>query len=488
MTDVNKPFRRLLALAGVMLLGMLAALVAASPAAAHHTRVSGAAECQPDGTYEITWQVNNGSWENRYAQITKLVARPQRPIDGIKVGSAISADTDGDGPKGVVTGVQRVPGTTTSATLSVSAIWFERNGDRTGISSTDVGHAAGLKGTCKETPQCVGMAQATYKHTFDGAKGRATVELAGDLPLCQDQKQEFLLVSYFAPGIKKSWPQYAHDHDVAAIDAKHRKVELKVDVPKCYTQVDLVWGGKSDLITPLVEKGKRYGDKKLGSKGKPGNRSAGPLGAYRGGAVSCAQPKATFVPACDGSVAVHLSSGNYPVTFRVTATGVDRAVEVPAGKSVELPMPAGAGLIVVAERGKEVARYLWSRPSTCGLPTMSTESTCAELKVTITHPGQGMPPMEAVATYGTQENKVTASGGESETVVFTAGRGRVVNVVFPGYDYKLIGEYEDPGTCEKLPTTGAMTARIGLIGVLMVAVGAALVIFARRRRALTDEL
>jgi hypothetical protein len=182
----------------------------------------------------------------------------------------------------VVTGTQRVPGTTTSATLTVSATWFERNGDRTGISSTDSGHAAGLKGTCKETPQCVGMAQATYKHTFDGAKGRATVELAGDLPLCKDQKQEFLLVSYFAPGAKASWPQYAHDHDVAAIDARHRKVELKVDVPKCYTQVDLVWGGKSELITPMVEKGKRYGDKKLGSKGKPGNRSAGPLGAYNG--------------------------------------------------------------------------------------------------------------------------------------------------------------------------------------------------------------
>ncbi|MEO3781514.1 cell wall anchor protein [Micromonospora sp. B11E3] len=486
MTDVNRSLRRLLALAGGMLLGMLAALVAASPAAAHHTRVSGAAVCQPDGSYEITWQVNNGSWENRYAQITKLVARPQQPIDGIKVGSAISAETDGNGPKGVVTGVQRVPGTTTSATLTVSATWFERNGDRTGISSTDSGTAVGLRGTCRETPQCVGMAQATYKHTFDGAKGRATIELAGDLPLCKDQKQEFLLVSYFAPSAKASWPQYAHDHHVAAIDAKHRKVELKVDVPKCYTQVDLVWGGKNELITPMVAKGKRYGDKKLGSKGKPGNRSAGPLGAYNGGAVSCAQPKATFVPACDGSVTVHLSGGHYPVKFRVTATGVDRAVEVPAGKSVKLQLPAGTGPIVVAERGKEVARYLWSRPSTCGLPTMSTESTCTELKVTITHPGQGMPPMEAVASYGTQDRKVTASDGGSETVVFAAGRKRVVSVVFPGYDYKLIGEYEDPGTCEKLPTTGAMTARIGLIGVLMVAFGAALVIFVRRRRASTD--
>ncbi|MFI2652880.1 hypothetical protein [Micromonospora fulviviridis] len=165
---MNRPLRRLLSLAGVMLLGMLAALAAASPAAAHRTRVSGAAVCQPDGTYEITWQVSDGSWENRYAQITTLVARPQKPIDGIKVGSAISADTDGNGPKGVVVGVQRVPGTTTSASLTVSATWFERNGDRTGISSTASGQAGGLKGTCGRKPQCVGMAQATYKHTFDG--------------------------------------------------------------------------------------------------------------------------------------------------------------------------------------------------------------------------------------------------------------------------------------------------------------------------------
>jgi hypothetical protein len=59
-----------------MLLGMLAVLVAASPAAAHRTEVSGTAVCQPDGTYEIT----------------KLVARPQTPIYGIK-GAARSAPT-----------------------------------------------------------------------------------------------------------------------------------------------------------------------------------------------------------------------------------------------------------------------------------------------------------------------------------------------------------------------------------------------------------
>ncbi|MFG3716100.1 hypothetical protein ACGF5G_35345, partial [Micromonospora sp. NPDC047730] len=137
---------------------------------------------------------------------------------------------------------------------------------------------------------------------------------------------------------------------------------------------------------------------------------------------------------------------------------------------------------------KEIARYLWSRPSTCGLPTMSTESTCTELKVTITHPGQGMPPIEAVATYGTQEKKLTASDGGSQTIVFASGRERAVNVQFPGYDYKLIGEYEDPGTCEKLATTGAMTARISLIGILMISVGAALIVFVRRRRTSADEL
>ncbi|MFF3857519.1 hypothetical protein [Micromonospora sp. NPDC002575] len=483
MTDVNRPLRKLLSLAGGMLLGMLAALVAASPAAAHRALVSGAAVCQPDGTYEITWQVSNDSGENRYAQITTLVARPQKPIDGIKVGSAISADTDGNGPKGVVVGVQRVPGTTTGASLTVSATWFERNGDRTGISSTASGHAAGLRGTCGKKPRCVGKEQATYKHAFDGAKGLATVELAGGLPLCEGQKQEFLLVSYLAPSARASWPQYAHDHDIAAVDANHRKVELKVDVPECYTQVDLVWGGKNELITPMVQKGKRYGDKKLGSKGKPGSHSAGPLGAYNGGAASCAQPKATFVPACDGSVVVDLSAGGYPATFHVTATGVDRAAEVPAGKSVQVRMPAGSGPIVVAERGREVARYLWSRPSTCGLPTMSTGSTCTELKVTVTHPGQGMPPMEAVARYGTQDRKVTASDGGSATIVFAAGRERAVEVAFPGYDYKLSGAYEEPGACEKLPATGAMTARIGFVGVLMVAFGAALVIFVWRRRA-----
>ncbi|RKE10542.1 LPXTG cell wall anchor domain-containing protein [Catellatospora citrea] len=467
----------------------MGAVALATPAQAHHTEISGVAECRTDGQYLIRWTVLNGNWDGRHAQITGVKADPSTPVDGL-LNKAISANTDGDGPAGTIAGTQLVPGSTKSAALTIDAVWFDpdEQNPKPVHANTDRGSArladgSPLTGSCAPTPKCVDSAKAQYRHTFDGPKGMATVALKGDLPLCAGSSQDFLLVSYFAPSKKATWPQYALDHAVGTIDADTRTVELRVDVPPCYTQVDLVWGGERELIDPMTEGGTRYNDKKLGSKGAPGNRSTGPQGWYNGGDASCTAPAAAFVSNCDGTVTVKVSNGGkYKAEFTVAHGGTRKTVVVEPGKSVEVAVPAGAGEIVVSEQGKQVGKHTWSRPEDCPLPTMVVESTCDTFVLKVSNPKAGKAARVAAA-YGTQSKAVTVAAGATETIVFVPSSATTATVDFRDYGFKLVGKYLKPQKeCDALPLTGANTLVYVASGLVLVAVGAVVFVLARRRR------
>ncbi|WP_144120512.1 LPXTG cell wall anchor domain-containing protein [Catellatospora sichuanensis] len=484
---------RLLALAGSVALGLAGAVALAGPAQAHHTEISGIADCQPDGRYLIKWTVLNGNWEGRHAQITGLKSSPADAVEGL-LNEAISANTDGAGPAGTIVGTQLVPGSTTSATLTVDAVWFDPDEENpkqvhpntdSGVAKIEKGdRLVPLDGKCVPTPRCVDAASAEYEHTFDGPKGEATVAVKGDLPLCEGGSQDFLLVSYYAPSNTATWPQYSLDHAVGTIDKDTRKVELKVDVPKCFTQVDLVWGGERELLNPMTANGPRYNNKKLGSPGAPGNRSKGVPGWYNGGTGKCTAPAAKFVPSCDGTVTVHVSNdGKYAADFTIAYGDTKKTVTVAPGKSDDsVKVPAGAGEIVVTEQGKEVGKYTWARPADCPLPTMKVESTCDSFVLKVSNPENNLP-VQAVATYGSQEKKVTVAPGATETVTFTAGSATTAKVVFTGYDFELVGKHIKPSTgCDTLPQTGTKITTYVISGLLLVALGVGVFMLARRRR------
>ncbi|HCT81555.1 MAG TPA: hypothetical protein DGG94_09435 [Micromonosporaceae bacterium] len=154
---MNRPFKRLLALAGSATLGLFGAVALASPAQAHWPIVGGTAICQADGQYKITWTVGNGNWGGgRIEKIDKLIATPSTPLTGLAVGDEIA-------PDGSKQGTQMVPGTTTKATLYVNAKWFNPDGtdpkweeDATGEVKTD--------GKCVSEPE----PSATFVSKCDG--------------------------------------------------------------------------------------------------------------------------------------------------------------------------------------------------------------------------------------------------------------------------------------------------------------------------------
>ncbi|MEV4709955.1 cell wall anchor protein [Micromonospora sp. NPDC049374] len=492
--------RRPLAVLAAALIGLTGAAAVATPASAHHTTISAIVACdQLSGERVITWTVVN-SEKRKTATITGVKANPETDVLLLSDGTTHLKDAVIQ-KGGSVEAVQRVPGDTTSATLTVDAAWFmkgdpwkkkaPRSSDSKTIDLT-------ADGACTPAPKCVDASEAKYSHTFDGPKGTATVKLEGDLPLCGDEKQYFTLVSYFAPRPQFATPQYVYgEPDSDFLGAGQNEIELNVGVPDCHTQVDLIWGGVDEVIDPLVEDGPRYGSKKLGEKAAPGNRSSGPQGWYNGGSKNCTTPASTFSSACDGSVTVSLSNdgsiSKYPVEFEVRGeNGWSKTVTVAPGKADnETVVPAeNAGKIEVLVDGKviENGTYSWERPEDCPLPTVTTDADCETFGLTASNPEGGMP-VKVEFTYGDKTETRTVAPGSSEKVTFPAGEEEAALVVLPelGLELEVVyapegcgggGGGEEPG----LPVTGAAAGGIAAGAIALLALGAVLFVMARRRR------
>ena len=504
--------RRPLAILGAAFLGLGAAVAVAAPASAHHPEIEGTVVCEPaSGEKVITWTVSH-SERDKDATILGVTGTPDTPLttDEDKVLAKVAGDsapdavqpvltpkdTDGDS----VTLTQKVPGGTTGvAKLRVSMKWtkdgqtvLEKVTNDQEDGKVDLGTAS----CAEQEPPCVEAAKATYKHTFDGPKGTATVELSGDLPLCDGAKQPFTLISYFAPRPQFDVPQYVYgEPDTDTIEAGKTKIELNVEVPECNTQVDLIWGDDSEVIEEIVAGGPRYGDKKLGSPGAPGNRSEGPAGWYNGGTEPCQTPAVAFAANCDGTVAVNLSNdgkiSKYPVEFTVTADEWTKKVKVDAGKAETVVVPAEyAAEILVSAEGFEEKKGGWQRPEDCELPTVLVESDCETLAVGVENP-EDVTPVKAEVTYGDKTESLLVPAGETKTVSFEAGDATSVKVTFPDLDVEPIeAVYEKPAACgggggddgPGLPVTGAAAGAIAGGAAILLAIGVTLFLVARRRR------
>jgi hypothetical protein len=178
---------------------------------------------------------------------------------------------------------------------------------------------------------CVTATQATYRHSFNGGAGTATITAVR--PLCSGESQKFSLLSYTASSSSFAYPQFIYDEAQATVDARHTSVKLAVTVPGCYFQVDLIFGG--DVYTEVVNADSNYGNLKLGAPYGTGNRSDGPYGGDADGTSPCApKPIVTYRNACDGTFTATLAndpSANVDAVFLIAGHRVHVAPGHTAG-------------------------------------------------------------------------------------------------------------------------------------------------------------
>lgn len=217
---------------------------------------------------------------------------------------------------------------------------------------------------------CVTAANATYRHTFDGAAGIATI--TAKLPLCRNQSQPFSLVSYTAPAASQPGGLFVYATAHATINSAHRSATLRVAVPPCSTQVYAYFG--SQVINETTTSAPLYGSSRLGATG---SRSVGKFGWYTGGTAACtANPIATFISACDNTFSAALSNSPNANTDAVFIRS-DSVIRVAPGRSLTISAPKGATLTL---RASNFNTYVgtWRQPSTpCSLPHKPQRTTAA---------------------------------------------------------------------------------------------------------------
>jgi hypothetical protein len=203
---------------------------------------------------------------------------------------------------------------------------------------------------------CVPATAATFRHSFHGPSGTATVTAVR--PLCAGQAQSFSLVSYTAPA-----GLFIYDRAQAKITSTRSTVNLQVAVPSCASHVYALTG--TDVLSETTTGAPAYAGTTLGSVT---SRSSGPTARYADDSARCVPaPQVTFTNACDGTfkaTVTNAASANVPV---VLVAG-DRLTRVAPGRSTTLPAAAGTTLTF---RASNLTTYVgtWRAPTTpCSTP------------------------------------------------------------------------------------------------------------------------
>jgi LPXTG-motif cell wall-anchored protein len=121
------------------LLPVVSVLAVTAPASAHANVVTGVASCQTDGTYTVTWTVANDF--NKSVAVTLVQSTGGGTLSGLPVTIAASP---GQPYKSATVTQTGVPGSTTSAKLTVKGVWAD------GYSQND-SKTISLSGNCTPT-------------------------------------------------------------------------------------------------------------------------------------------------------------------------------------------------------------------------------------------------------------------------------------------------------------------------------------------------
>lgn len=386
-TSFGRLPQRAITLVAGLSLGIGAVLVAAAPASAHYSRINGAPICKPSGEAEITWTVTND-----YRSPLRLEGVSASPA-GSHLNLPDRVEAARRNGEASASGTQLVPAGTQNVTLHVDQIvWQDGWVQRDVSASVHLVHACGTgtqpppdqppaghhpKPSPSPSPlppvKCVPLKRAHFSHVFDGPAGTATVKLVGK-KLCDDAKQPFSLISYKQPATPGG-PQVKFDSSTGTVSNATPSTSLTVKLPPCGAAVHLIWG---DKILGQLTSTANYGDLVLGSKGKPGSQSAGPLGNYEAPATACTdKPAVAFADSCTGVEITLSNTGTIPAEFfgeSKVGNGdykpFDKPVTVAPGKTATMAIKAAAGLSVRVTSGSTVnAEHKFAAPANCTKPT-----------------------------------------------------------------------------------------------------------------------
>jgi LPXTG-motif cell wall-anchored protein len=128
---MNRTLKRVLGLSGSVVLGLAGAVTFASAAQAHHSEYWGTSACNEDGTWTVTWEATDGTWQGREDGLTATVQ--SWTVDGEVSGDLFVAGAalPAYGSTDTLKGEQVVAGDVESVSLTLASKW-SNNVEETG--------------------------------------------------------------------------------------------------------------------------------------------------------------------------------------------------------------------------------------------------------------------------------------------------------------------------------------------------------------------
>ena len=180
------------------------------------------------------------------------------------------------------------------------------------------------------------------------------------------------------------------------------------------------------------------------------------------------------------------------VIFNISSkTGFSDSHTLEAGDpdvTVTVPKEDADGLRVTSPSTGLVREFEYKDPGNCGEPTGEFTVTCDDITFDLKNPEDGVE-IELTFTPSTGDavTRTVAAGTAMEPVTFPASEGLTVTISSEGQPDEVI-KYDDekPDNCGggggSLPTTGPKAGLIAGGAGALLALGAGLFVFARRRR------
>lgn len=120
---MNRTLKRVLGLSGSVVLGLAGAVTFASAAQAHHSDYWGTSSCNEDGTWTVTWEATDGTWQGREDGLTATVQ--SWTVEGEVSGDLFTegAALPPHGSTETLQGTQVVSGDVASVSLDLTVLW-----------------------------------------------------------------------------------------------------------------------------------------------------------------------------------------------------------------------------------------------------------------------------------------------------------------------------------------------------------------------------
>ncbi len=441
---MNRPLKRLLGLAGSVVLGTFGAVALVSPAQAHHNTITAGSVCA-DGKIRINWKIEN-SEDDKAERITAITKTPNTDIKKASDNSLVGVGTQIEADE-TLEAYQIVSANTTTAKLAITAKWAKTghvNYDEKTYTIPALDCDPGYTGQVTGGAECdneTGEWKVRWQVTNQHPERKATVQVIS-APNTDAERTATQTGGVWTTLANENAVNGVKDNDqITGGNTETARQRVAGSAQAARLKISFSWTNSSQVT-------KEY--------------STSATVNFIGQCVkNLPKPDAVFASDCSGEVTVtlyNMAGATKDAKFIVYGAGGWASEEktLAAGESTIVSVPkTNSSSVVVKESGEVVKTYSWQDSTNCHPLQKKVSHTCEGVTIELINPAKGaahtykLDPTSGETVSGTLQpgadvtHKFAAPNDEDEFKIEVSLDGQVDRTV----------TWERPRGCEPLDAT-----------------------------------